>query len=200
MPRFNQKRWSPAKDSSPGCATLDRHRVVLLIPPAEEVGEVDDGKSGFTRPACPCGCGEYPKGKTAVFAMGHDAKLRGKLIRAHLTGTEILHVSDVSGRGVTGGEPTPVSAMFVAEGHGWEEYLLEAERRRDDRNREVLQRTIGSKRLISVGRWEYTGQVMAVYSTEKGDELEVEYVTKSGEIKKRKVPADEALELEKGQD
>lgn len=179
MPRFGPKQqrlWSPAKDSSPGMRTVDPKRIVLVRP---WVGD---------RLACPCGCGEAPKGSKAVFAMGHDARLRGKLIRAHLTGTEVVYYRDPSG-----GDPIgPHSAMEVAEAYDWQRHLEAAVLKREGKNREVLQKALGSKRLVQVGRWQYTGQVAAVYGTGKVGEFEVEYVTKTGEKRTIRVPADEA--------
>ena len=39
-------------------------------------------KDTAPRVACRCGCGETPKGKKARFIPGHDARLRGILLRA----------------------------------------------------------------------------------------------------------------------
>lgn len=39
-------------------------------------------KTETPRPACRCGCGATPKGKKARFIPGHDARLRGILLRA----------------------------------------------------------------------------------------------------------------------
>lgn len=180
MPRFDQKRWRPAHDSTPALWRVNHRCVVLGI-----------AESGPRR-GCPCGCGEYPTGLRAVFRMGHDARLRGKLIRAHLTGTGVIEVYGEE-------EPNlPIPAMEIARRHAvagkpftWEHYLLEAEERRETKNREVLQRALGSTRVISVGRWEYTGQVAAVYRIDGTDLLEIEYVTKGGEIRKKKIPPEE---------
>ena len=35
-----------------------------------------------TRAPCACGCGETPQGRRARFRPGHDARLRGVLLRA----------------------------------------------------------------------------------------------------------------------
>jgi hypothetical protein len=180
MPRFNRQRWTPVKDSSPGYRTDDPRRVILVR------------KYEGDRAGCPCGCGEMPKGTKAVFAMGHDARLRGKLIRAHLTDTGITYV--ITGDVPEAGQRFDTTAAQLAAEYGWASYLEAAELRREGKNREVLQRALGSNRLVQVGRWEYTGQVVAVYGTGDEGELEIEYVTKSGDVRRKRVPADEAPE------
>jgi hypothetical protein len=123
--------------------------------------------------------------------MGHDAKLRGKLIRAHLTQTQVqtLRVGDT---GVYVNEGPVIGAKLYSQRFGWASSLDAAELRREGKNRQVIRKALGSRRLVKVGRWDYTGQVVAVYNTKGGDEFEVEYVTKQGEIKHKRVPADKA--------
>lgn len=168
MGRFNEKKYDPRKESSPGKKA--KGKLILRV------------KEG----QCACGCGEAPSGSKSVFRMGHDARLRGKLIRAHLTGTPVVLVDEA--------QPSPVStAMEMAERHGWRQYLIDAETRREGKNRQVLNKALGSKRLIKVGRWEYTGQVVAIYEIQgNGEEYDVEYVTKMGDVKKARVPAKQA--------
>lgn len=174
MPRFNPARWKPVDDSSPGYRTVDPKRVVIAQ------------KERDGRTPCLCGCGEIPSGAKAKFAMGHDARHRGALIRAHLTGTELLILVDDAG-GLT-----TCSAMERAERLGWKEYLDAAVLRREGKNREVLQKALGSERLVKVGRWEYTGQVAAVYRTGSEDMLLIEYVNKAGDVRQARVPAKDA--------
>lgn len=174
MPRFNSNRWKPTDDTTPGLRTVDPTCIVLAI-------QFDASTNRF---GCPCGCNGWPKGR-ATFAMGHDARMRGKLIRAHLMGVRVRHHCD-------GILMEPVSAMEVAEKYDWKEYLDAAVLRREGKNREVLARAIGSDRMIKVGRWDYTGQVVAVYRTNDQDMLQVEYVNKAGEVKTARVPASEA--------
>lgn len=175
MPKFNANKWKPTDDSSLGFRTTDPRRVVLnVLTTTDRVG-------------CPCGCATMPVGKTAKFAMGHDATLRGKLIRAHLLGAEILFIYN-------GDEDTrsPCSAMEIAKEYGWKEYLEAAVLRREGKNREVLQRTIGNERLVRVGRWEYTGQIAAVYRDKTGSDMnEVEYVDRAGQVRRTRVLAEE---------
>lgn len=169
MPRFNEKKYDPRDDSSPGVRT--EGKLVLVVKEGE----------------CACGCGHEPFGKKSTFLMGHDARLRGKLIRAHLTDTRVVLSDGVS-------SPSPVvSAMDAAERHGWEKYLRDATARREEKNRALLRKALGSDRLVKVGRWEYTGQVVAVF--DRDGEFEIEYVTKDGSTKRKRVPADQAKEV-----
>jgi hypothetical protein len=179
MPRFQPDKWKPTDDSSPGYRTLDPGCIVLNL-------AVENGRTG-----CPCGCGTFPLGDRAIFNMGHDARLRGILIRAHLMGVRVRFYADG-----TLSDPTP--AEGVAEGYGWKSYLEAAVLRREGKNREVLRRALGDERLVRVGRWEYTGQVASVYRTKKQDMYEIEYVNQAGEVKRIRVPADEAREVSGG--
>jgi hypothetical protein len=175
MPRFNANKWTPGDDTSPGRRTDDPSRVVLNW-------HYDDAEKRF---GCPCGCNGMPQGKKTKFAMGHDARLRGILIRAHLMAVEIRYI-------VNGVTMEPMSAMEVAKKYDWKEYLDTAVLRREGKNREVLSRALGSERLVKVGRWEYTGQVAAVYRTGSEDMLLIEYVNKAGDVRQARVPASEA--------
>lgn len=186
MPRFNKKRWHPSHDSSVRhIQRAIKEKKIFLDRAYDESGE---------RAGCPCGCAQIPTGKKAIFAMGHDARFRGILIRAHLTSTPIVYV-------VKGGKQDGVEHLTTA----WElseEYgphfsgpVAKAVQRREDQNRAVLAKAMGSKRLIRVGRWEYTGQVMAVYGENGDAQYDVEYVTKQGEIKRKRVDAVDAQEV-----
>lgn len=182
MPRFNPNKWKPTDDSSPGLrAALDPGVVALLW----KIRYSD------LRFGCPCGCGEFPLGDKATFCMGHDARLRGVLIRAHLMGVKIEYYRDLTGSNNSG----PMTAMDIAEAYGWGHYLDAAVLRREGKNREVLRRAIGSDRLIKVGKWSFTGQVAAVYRTNNVDMYEVEYVDKAGESRRKRVPAAETEEV-----
>lgn len=175
MPRFAPERWKPTDDSSPGYRTLDPTCVVLNVSVSKY-----DGRLG-----CPCGCGDEPLGDKAIFKMGHDARLRGILIRTHLMGVRIRYHAD----GVLG-DPTP--AEDLAKQYHWTSYLESAVLRREGKNREVLRRALGSDRLVQVGRWQYTGQVAAVYRLNGHDMAEIEYVNQAGDAKKIRVPLSEA--------
>ncbi len=178
MGRFSGSKYRPVDDSSPEYAGKELANVILVI------GAREDGTLG-----CPCGCTEFPAATTSTFKMGHDAKLRGKLLRAHLTGTAVVEVR--------GGAPVkPRPAMDIAKTHGWEKALTDAEMRREHSNRMVAHRAMNSKRLIKVGRWEYTGQVIAIRRNLKNELVwDVTYVTKMGDTRKTTIPADSAPEI-----
>lgn len=183
MPRFNGDKYNTAQDSTPGWKTHNPRHVVLLIAVAGE------------RFGCPCGCAGWPLGEKATFAMGHDARLRGILIRAHLMGKKIMYVAQSRTDGQwRHTDMPPLDAATVAGKHLWTPYLDQAVLKREGKNREVLQRSMGSQRLIQVGRWEYTGQVCAVYRDERNtDMVEVEYVNAAGDIKRARMPLGEAI-------
>lgn len=174
MAKFNADKWKPSDDSSPGHRTDDPTCVVLAV------SMTPSGGLG-----CPCGCGDFPAGTKTTFCMGHDARLRGILIRAHLMGVSIRYWA-----GGVLGDPAP--AYDVAAQYYWKSYLDSAVLRREGKNRELLQEALGQERLVRVGRWEYTGQVVAVFRMKTVDMLEVRYVNKAGDIKTVKVPANEA--------
>lgn len=183
MGRFNVQNWTPRSDSTPDLdyddLGVNPETTVVLDRPTER--------------SCFCGCQAEPSGRGRSFAMGHDARLRGKLIRAHLTGTPVMYI----GAGGTGQADT---AMAFAAEHGWAEYLKTAEKRQGPTIRAKLEASnsrviaaavgpqIGDRRLVRVGRWDYTGQVLAVY--DDGGRFEIEYVTKKGDVVRTEVPAD----------
>lgn len=181
MPRFNPNKYDPASDSTEGEA-LDGKLVLLT-----QMGSVD----GVTQESCLCGCGHFPHNPKSRYMMGHDARLRGKLIRAHLTDTPVLRIRETGSTQIKRSK-LQLPAMELATELGWAQYLTDAELRRDGKNRQVLAKAVGSKRTIKVGRWKYTGQVAAVYSTPTGEEVEVEYVTKTGEVKRKRVSVKDA--------
>lgn len=187
MPRFGKsqmEKYSPGRDSSAGHKKEADERDVLILAMSHRTAQGQTDLIG-----CPCGCNEAPSGKGTTFKMGHDARLRGKLIRAHLTGTKVVEVVD-------GEERKPVTAMKLANEHEWGEYLKEAVARREGKNREVLQKALNSKRLVKVGRWEHTGQVVAVYNNGDGETYDIEYVTRGGAKKRlEKVPAAQTREV-----
>lgn len=173
MPRFSPEKWKPEYDSSPGVFQLDPGCVVLLRPDVL---------------ACPCGCGELPRGVKATFCMGHDARFRGILIRAHLMGVEVRWARS------DGALTDPSPAMELAKDLDWKEYLLSAELRRDGKNRELLRRALKDPDLLKAGRWDYTGgQVVVLYkANSKTGMMNIEYVNQAGEIRKARIPASEA--------
>lgn len=144
---------------------------------------------------CLCGCEQPTVGKDSLFRMGHDARLRGKLIRAHLMGIEVARVHGgaiISGDALTYAKSLGES-FSVALTDAWTKEADRIATSLEKANRKVLDRAtagpVGDKVLVKVGRWEYTGQVAAVY--DDGDTLEVEYVTKQGEVKTIRKPKSE---------
>jgi len=183
MPHFAITKYDPAEDSTAGQEEYAKQTGCVVL---NAVRREDDHELI----GCPCGCEGVPVGRKATFLMGHDARLRGKLIRAHLTDTKVIQCTD----GVRGSSRT---AMSVASDYGdsFVDALKGADLRREGKNREVVQKALHSKRLVKVGRWQYTGQVAAIYSTPGGDEYEIEYVTKQGETRKVRVPASQTEEV-----
>lgn len=159
MGRFLERRYNPAQDSSPGYDEPEATVVTLAMKPGD----------------CHCGCGEAPASPKSSFRMGHDARLKGKLIRAHLTDTPVVLV-------VGGHEYAPTPAIKRADEYGWVGQLEAAERRRADANRKVIGTAMHSKRLVKVGRWQY--DAIAVFRNAQDKELfDVTYVSRLGETK-----------------
>lgn len=188
MPRFSETKYDPRNDSSVG-AELYHCDVDLLDndPEADNPGYdprntvilvIDKGK-------CLCGCGEPPVGRDSFFRMGHDARLRGKLIRAYIMGHEVARVGDTGN--------TSSDAMSWAKQLEWGSYLETAKAREDAlraarierSNRKLVEEAtgpqVGDRKLLKIGRWEYTGEVIAVY--DDGDRIVYRYTTKSGDVR-----------------
>lgn len=176
MPRFNPEKWKPEHESTPGLAHLDPSKVVLYV------ARTEAGRDG-----CPCGCGEFPEGEKAIFRMGHDARLRGKLIRAHLMDVNVVQFID--------DHEHEFSALEMAAEYDWQEYLRSAELKREGKNRELLQRALKDPNLQKAGKWAYTGgQVFVSYKPNpKTGMQDVMYVNQAGEIRKTRIPAEEEL-------
>lgn len=187
MGRFNANTYDPRTESSSG---VDHEQGVLVL---DQRGER----------TCHCGCLGEVAGAKSTFQMGHDARLRGKLIRAHLAGVPVrVHIDAPEDEQLT----AELTAMTLAERYDrpgsahWTGALRDAElkqgadvrRKLESANRGLLRRAtgpqVGDRRLVKVGRWEYTGQVAAVYEVD--GELEIEYVTRKGETKTARQPID----------
>lgn len=190
MGKLNLANYRPKDDSSTNTDQYrkgDRKDNVLLV--------IDEGD-------CLCGCHQKPVGAKAEFRMGHDARLRGKLIRAHCTGTDVTTLPS------DGSIFCDRTAMEMAETLNWGKYLTVAKEREELRdserveraNRQVLARAtgprVGDRQVIKVGRWGYTGNVIAVFSD--GEEIEVEYVTSKGETKRHMITREQAEALGTG--
>lgn len=92
--RHRLSSYDPRVDSSPG---TEAHRPGYRNDPPGFEGVILDRRWGGEIRVCPCGCRRTVAGK-ARFAVGHDMRLKGILIRAHLTGTPLLVLA-------SGGDP-----------------------------------------------------------------------------------------------
>lgn len=189
MGKLNLANYRPKDDSS---TNTDQYRAKKQGMSNALILVVEDGE-------CGCGC-QQKTSRTATFRMGHDARLRGKLIRAHCTDTPVAIVD---------GDQIGVStAMEVAAAHGWEGYLkvakereeLRAAERAERANRQVLARAtgprVGDRQCVKVGRWMKTGNVIAVFSD--GQEIEVEYVDSKGNVQRKMISREQAAEFGTG--
>lgn len=152
---------------------------------------------------CPCGCTGKPSGAGRTFRMGHDARHRGQLIRAYIAGVDFMIV------GIDGPTKQAVrTPKELAARYGWEPYLDVAKTKDDARvaakaeraSARLLEKAMaesavqaGDRKLIRVGRWDYTGQVVAIW--EHDDVVEFQYVTKSGDTKRATRTRAEAADL-----
>lgn len=134
--------------------------------------------------ACPCGCATFPTGADAKFSMGHDATFRGKMVRAHLMDAEIRVVYDGNE-----GDYDIWKPMRLAELFGQRKHLVDAEMRRENANRTVVRKARGNPSVVSMGKWKYTGQVVAFYQTSNPQQLLAEYVDRAGGIRRTRVSA-----------
>lgn len=169
MGRFNADKYDPRDDSSRGTGTIavkgEDRAVILLM--------TKDG-------ACGCGCNEVPQGKGRLFCMGHDARLKGKLIRAHLGGVKVTQIRNRASA------PIAVTAMSLAKHYGWEHYLEAAAdraanatpRSRSGRTRSGPQ--VGDIHTIKVGRWPKEAQIVGV----ENGHIEFRYQDGSGNWKR----------------
>lgn len=85
MNAFNPSKYDPAADSS-----AEVSHAVRASYPRDLILVLDHN-------ACACGCGQLPAGKRSVFRQGHDARMRGKLIRAAATGVRVVTVDEANG-------------------------------------------------------------------------------------------------------
>ena len=185
MGRFNIMSYRPRDDSTPGVLPkgVDAKRTVILARSAPE--------------NCPCGCDQPPKSKGRTFGMGHDARLRGKLIRAHLSDTKVVFAEPDGKDWVAAWEGT---ALMEAKRHDWDGYLREAQEKQGPSiaarlakaNGDLLAKAtgpqVGDRRVVKVGRWSYTGQLMAVFDDGDDASFDVEYVDKKGATQRTRVP------------
>ena len=188
MARFNARTYDPATDSSKGHQkhrTADGNEGVVLI-----VGEGE----------CPDGCGGKPNGKNRVFRQGHDARLKGILIRAGATGNSVTTV--------TNGKATTETAATIAKRFGFAGQVAagiereqgkakarearEASRAAAAAERKAKKNTAkggggsgpkkGDRFPVKVGRWTFEGEIVKVskgvatlqYEKKDGTVMEIE--------------------------
>lgn len=191
MGRFNASKYDPANDSSTGMrkGVAAAPVGVLFI---NRNGQDFDGTADVL---CHCGCGNEPQGKNSKFRMGHDARFKGALTRAHLAGVKVvLRYSD----GEASHTAITVAGHYDTDRFSWTQSLRKAEAAQGDAVRAKLADRVpgaspkgprvGDKKLIRVGRWEYTGQLAKI----QGDNAIFEYATKSGEVKTVTLPLADA--------
>lgn len=185
MMRFDANEYDPRKDSSYGYSQSsdsirDAHPYDVIL---EVVPSGDGRRENVT--LCACGCGESPAGKHAVFRMGHDARLRGKLARALAGGAQIVLTDDMHQiRALVDVEE--YASRFSTDKLDWVQSIKDsaskAKRSAGDVEQEVMAKALGPQvgetKLIKVGRWEKTGRILAVY--QDGAEVLYEYVDKAG--------------------
>lgn len=110
--RFNPEKYDPKQDSSKG---HQKDGVLVLAQKTKK-----DGDHEIT--SCASGSLEFPSNRKSKFVQGGDARLKGRLIRAHLTGTKVVRVID----GKAGKAGT---ALAVAKEHGFEKQIKAADDR-----------------------------------------------------------------------
>lgn len=191
--KTNYAKYDPRIDSSEGAEDYwaDRNAesgsqeaagfypdetVILITGGPDEAGELVT--------FCPCGCGQVPQGKGRTFRMGHDARLKGILIRAHVAGFEVARVG--------GGGITSSSALTYAQFFGWGAYLEAAAKReaerKDRKARPNAPRApkpkgpqVGDVQSLKIGRWNYEATLVGVW--DGGKTLEYTYADKKGNTK-----------------
>lgn len=134
------------------------------------------------RLSCPCGCGDTPKGKRTTFCMGHDARLRERIIRAHLLEKTVAITSD-DGRTREG------SALEIAEmEYNWQHYLEQAKQRVDLACGTLIKKAKGNPRLEKLGKTDEF-PVVAVYRNKNGS-CDLESIDRLGHKHWRHVDAE----------
>lgn len=185
MKRFNPATYDPRADSTLGYAhggvrTDNPHAVILQVFHPEAAKDAPR--------LCACGCSDTPRGKGAVFGMGHDARLRGKLARAEAAHCRIV-LTDTNHTIIENLQPLDYAERFSTDKLDWRANVAEmADRSKrtpgEEAEREVLKKALGPQvgdtKVIKIGRWEKTGKIVAVYGRDGSTELDFEYVGGDG--------------------
>lgn len=88
---------------------------------------------------CLDGCGGVPTGKKSRFIQGHDATLKGRLIRAHINAVPVAIVVN--------GQRNEMSALEYAADLNWDRFLVEATAREEDKRQRIQARKEDMERL-----------------------------------------------------
>lgn len=187
MGKVNYNTYTPESDSTAGLL----RRTDIKVPK----GAIVLARKGDT--GCPCGCFEVPTGKKRSFLMGHDARFKGKLIRAHISGADVTHVILEEKGSIKSGAVRKIetnTAMELATRHGWE-HVLEAAAERaaapaPSKPRKAAASNgkvkVGDEvKGVKIGRWTRDGIVVGV--SKKG--TEIEYQDAKGNTKRHLIPA-----------
>lgn len=114
MAKFNPATYDAKTDSSAGLS----HGGVRLEHMTDLILQVSDGD-------CPCGCAEAPDRDKAVFRMGHDARLKGKLARAGAADVQVVIVDALRNvREIT--SPIEYASRFTSAKFDWAAYVTAA--------------------------------------------------------------------------
>jgi hypothetical protein len=191
MNRFMTTDYNPAADSTPG------HTAIRANHPYDLILQVGVG-------LCPCGCAEAPSSKRAVFRMGHDIRLRGKLMRAHAARVRVALV-DSDGVLTAVVDPVVHAEAFSTPKLDWPASVIESAERitrrtasRGRAERIVIERATRGDRdgaeLLQIGRWrEADGAVAAIYRIEGG--LLYEWARPDGTVQSARKVGDGEIEM-----
>ena len=109
---------------------------------------------------CGCGCGELV---TRRFKPGHDARLKGEMLRAYRSGDPV----------------DKQRAQLIANDNGWERYLTDQPAKA---TKVAKTKPVGFAAVrVKVGRWEYDG----ILIEKSADEVVVEYKGAGGKVTRK---------------
>lgn len=148
---------------------------------AQNADAQDAAQAATAKAAKECACGNYGNATTGqrlvcdaettrTFAPGHDARLKGFLIRAGREGHQVTLI----------GHGEPMSAQDAAKGFGFAEMVRDGIARPAKARK--AKATAPAKVVGKVGRWSYEGTVTAggkifTYTDRKGATLMAEKFT-----------------------
>lgn len=174
MNKYSPARYDPSVDSTPGLPR--RSDAVSLV--------VGIG-------LCACGCGNNPAGRKAKFCMGHDARLKGVLMRAYSAGLNLALVEQTTGTAEVV-DPLVYADQFSTEKVNWRKLVQEAADRVRERRGGIDRRTAERAVLeraardgaVRVGKWDKTDSVAAIYDLGDG-KIEIEFVDDVGRVRNK---------------